>query len=64
MKKNNPKTEVSIKIKYIYFDGTNIIRSRHWKVFLKTSVSGKWAKSLRNTCEGFLFLVKMLAGVS
>ena len=58
--KNNPKIEVSITIKYIYFDGTNIIGCWSWKVFLGIGVPGKWVRSL-NTCEGVSFLIKLLA---
>ena len=62
VKVNNPKAEVNITIKYIYFDSVNILRSRHWKVFLGIiGVSGKWAGFLRNICEGVSFLVMLLA---
>ena len=63
VRSNDPKTGVSCKIKYIYFDSTNIIRGRYWKVFLRKAVSLKWERSFGNTYEGVSFLVKLLADV-
>ena len=61
VKINNPRTEVNMTIKHIYFDSANIFRSWHWKVFLGIiGVPGKWAGFLRNTCEEVSFLVKLL----
>ena len=55
MRNNNAKTEVT------YFNSTNIIRGRYWKVFLRKAVPVKWVQSLGNTCEGDSILVKFLA---